>query len=383
MDVSVIVPTFNEAPNVPELVRRIETALEGRTAEIVFVDDSTDDTPAAILRAAARAQIPVRLIHRDHPAGGLSGAVLGGLAATVGEWCVVMDGDLQHPPELIPVLLASGVDQVADVVVASRHISGGSSAGLSGFVRRLVSSAATVLTRAMFPTRLRNCTDPMTGFFAVRRSSVDLGSLRPRGFKILLEILARNAVTVVEVPFVFGERHAGESKADFRQGLRFVTQLATLRFGRLSGFALIGALGAVGNLAIMALLQAFGVWYLLAAIIAAVVTMVTNFLLQERFVFHDLREEGRHVWTRLAQSFGFNGAETTLRTYLLWVVVSVTSIPSVAAQAALLTAGFVLRFVYHSRVVYRPKRTSSAGYGVEAAPGFLADRSAGNDARAR
>ncbi|MBC7442510.1 MAG: glycosyltransferase family 2 protein [Ramlibacter sp.] len=382
MEISVIVPTFNEAPNVEELVQRIQSALHGRQAEIVFVDDSTDDTPAAIERVAAEAEIPVRLIRREHPEGGLSGAVLAGLAATVGEWCVVMDGDLQHPPELIPVLLASGVEQSADVVVASRHISGGSSAGLSGLVRQLVSTSATVLTRAMFPTKLRNCTDPMTGFFAFRRSSIDLASLRPRGFKILLEILARNTVTVVEEPFVFGERHAGESKADFRQGLRFLIQLATLRFGRLSGFALIGALGAVGNLAIMALLQAFGVWYLLAAIIGAVVTIVTNFLLQERFVFHDLREEGRHVWTRLAQSFGFNGAETALRTYLLWLIVGATNVPGVAAQAALLTVGFVLRFVYHSRVVYRPKRTSSAGYGVEAAPDFLTDPAA-DEARAR
>lgn len=81
----------------------------------------------------------------------------------------------------------------------------------------------------------------MTGFFAIRRSALDVDSLRPRGFKILLEILARNTITVVEEPFVFGQRHAGESKADLRQGLRFLTQLATLRFGRLSNFACVGA----------------------------------------------------------------------------------------------------------------------------------------------
>lgn len=314
MDVSVIVPTFNEAPNVRELVERIQTSLRGRLAEIVFVDDSNDDTPTVIEHVAAQAAIPVRLIRRNQPVGGLSGAVLAGLAASDSEWCIVMDGDLQHPPEAIPALLSSGVEQEADVVVASRHVQGGSSAGLAGRARQLVSSSATILTRAMFPTRLRNCTDPMTGFFAVRRSSIDLDKLRPRGFKILLEVLARNTLKVVEEPFVFGERQAGVSKADFRQGLRFLVQLATLRFGRLSGFALIGAIGAIANLAIMAALQAFGVWYLLAAIIAAGVTIVANFLLQERFVFADLRAEGRHVWTRFAQSLAFNGTETTLRT---------------------------------------------------------------------
>lgn len=238
MEVSVIVPTFNEAPNVRELVKRIQIALRGRVAEIVFVDDSNDDTPTVIGQVAAEAEIPVRLIRRDHPVGGLSGAVLVGLAASTSDWCIVMDGDLQHPPEVIPVLLSSGIDQDADIAVASRHVNGGSSEGLSGWLRHLVSASATVLVRAMFPTRLRNCTDPMTGFFAIRRSAVDFDSLRPRGFKILLEILARNTITVIEEPFVIGHRHAGESKADIRQGLRFLTQLASLRFGRLSGFAL-------------------------------------------------------------------------------------------------------------------------------------------------
>lgn len=367
MDVSVIIPTFNEAPNVAELIERIEVALLGRRGEVLFVDDSSDDTPNVIEAAAAHSSLFVRLVRRPRPVGGLSGAVLEGLRIATSDWCVVMDGDLQHPPEVIPALLESGIEQDADVVVASRHVHGGSSAGLSGRARHLVSMSATILTRAMFPTRLRNCTDPMTGFFAVKRSAINLGELRPRGFKILLEILARNALTVVEEPFVFGERHAGESKADFRQGLRFLTQLASLRFGRLSGFAIIGALGAVGNLGIMATLQAVGLWYLIAAIIAAIITITTNFLLQEKFVFHDLRSEGRSVGKRFAQSLAFNGTETTLRTLLLWLIVDSTSAPSILTQGVLIAVGFVLRFVYHSRVVYRPTPTISRNIELDGA----------------
>jgi dolichol-phosphate mannosyltransferase len=198
----------------------------------------------------------------------------------------------------------------------------------------------------------------MTGFFALRRSSVPTGNLRPRGFKILLEILARNALTVVEEPFVFGKRFAGESKADFKQGFRFLLQLTSLRFGRLSAFAMIGALGAVANLLIMAGLLSLGTWYLAAAVVAAVTTIVGNFVLQERFVFHDLRAEGRSVWQRFGQSFAFNGSETVLRTALLWLIVEVTFVPSLAAQAGLLALGFIARFAYHSRIVYRPRRTS-------------------------
>jgi dolichol-phosphate mannosyltransferase len=233
MDVSVIVPTFNEAPNIHALVRRVSLATVGLDAEIIFVDDSTDDTPNVIRTVDALSLMPLRLIHRSVPIGGLSGAVLDGLAASEGEWCLVMDGDLQHPPEMIPILLEAGWGSGADVVVGSRHVAGGSSKGLDNGVRHAVSNLSNILTRAMFPVRLRDCSDPMTGFFAVRRAAVELSTLRPRGFKVLLEILVRNALTVVEEPFVFAERHAGTSKAGIRQGVQFLGQLASLRLGRM------------------------------------------------------------------------------------------------------------------------------------------------------
>ncbi|PZU37253.1 MAG: glycosyl transferase family 2 [Microbacterium sp.] len=358
MSTTVIVPTYNESPNVAELVRRLGAALPPDGSEILFVDDSSDDTPAAIRASAAWSEVPVRLIHRDAPVGGLSGAVVEGIRASAGDWCVVMDGDLQHPPELVPVLLETGAGTGADVVVASRHVGDGSNAGLSGVGRKVVSNASIALTRAMFPSRLRNCTDPMTGFFALRRAAIEIDTLRPQGFKILLEILARQRLRVVEEPFIFGARFAGESKADFRQGLRFVQQLAALRFGRMSRFGLIGAVGAVANLAIMAGLIAVGVDYLVAAVIAAVITIVGNFFLQEAFVFHDLRAEGRHLAHRFAQSVGFNALEALARLPLLYLIVQFTPIPSVLAQAVTLVVAFIVRYVYHARVVYRPRRTT-------------------------
>lgn len=364
--VSVIVPTFNEAPNILALTERLMIALSTLSAEVIFVDDSTDETPAAIRQVAATStSLPIILLHREHPDGGLSGAVVAGLKAATNDWCVVMDGDLQHPPELIPALLESASAQGADVVVASRYVKGGSSNGLSGGIRHLVSTASTILTRAMFPRRLRDCTDPMTGFFAIDTTSIDLAQLRPRGFKILLEVLARNPLRVAEEPFVFAERHAGESKASLRQGMRFLIQLAALRFGRLSSFAVIGALGAVANIAIMAALQATGVWYLAAAAVAALITIIGNFLLQERFVFGDLRDQGRGTWTRFAQSMTFNLSETAIRTALLWVIVETTVIPSLLVQALLIGLGFTLRFIFHSRIVYKMGRTTSISFDLD------------------
>ena len=360
--ISVIVPTFNEAPNVAELVARVSStvaSLDGIRVEIIFVDDSTDNTPQVIEAVAATASLPVRLIHREEPVGRLGAAVVEGIRASSADWCVVMDGDLQHPPEMIPVLLASGRAQGADVVVASRYCGDGSASGLAGGVRRVVSSGSTLLTRAMFPRRLRNCTDPMTGFFAVRRDAVHLGDLHPRGFKILLEVLARQSLQVVEEPFVFGERKAGESKAGLAEGMRFLRQLIGLRLGRMSQFALVGLVGTVLNLALMAVLLATGVHYLPAAIIATEVTILTNFAMSEWWVFDDLRQEGRSWLVRFLQFFTFNNAEALVRLPVLLLLVEVVGVRSLLAQALTLLLGFLARFVFVSRVVYRPRRHRS------------------------
>jgi dolichol-phosphate mannosyltransferase len=353
---SVIVPTFNEAPNVAELVRRVTAATEGLHAEILFVDDSTDDTPDTIRRVAADAAIPVRLIHRDTPEGGLGGAVVEGVRAAASDVCLVMDGDLQHPPEKIPELVARYEAGGADVVVASRYAGGGTSHGLSNRMRVLVSKTSTLVTKAMFPKRLREVTDPMTGFFLLDRSRIDFETLKPRGFKILLEILARQNLRVAEVDFDFADRNAGESKASFLQGIRFMVQLAYLRFGKMSLFAVIGGLGAVANVLIVWLLTHLGANYLVSAIVAAEVTIIANFLLIERFVFQDMRGEASGVWARFAKSVTFNNVELVVRIPIVALMVGTGHITVVLATAITLVVAFVVRFVFHSLVVYAPKK---------------------------
>ncbi len=356
MQLTVIVPTFNEAPNVAELVRRTAEATRGIDAEILFVDDSTDDTPDVVREVAASAALPVRLIHREHATGGLGGAVVEGIKAAASDICIVMDGDLQHPPEDIPALLHRHRHGDVDLVVASRYVGGGESAGLADQTRVLVSRGSTMVTKAMFPIRLKDVSDPMTGFFLLDRRAVDLEGLKPRGFKILLEVLARKPLRVAEVPFRFGHRFAGESKASFRQGMHFLTQLTALRFGKMSLFAIIGGLGALANLAIMYALTHSGMNYVVAAIIAAEVTIVGNFLLQERFVFQDMRGEASGVWSRFVKSFGFNNAEAVIRIPVIALLVQTWHISSVIAAAMTLLVAFFVRFLFHSLVVYAPRR---------------------------
>ncbi|KXZ61869.1 Undecaprenyl-phosphate mannosyltransferase [Microbacterium laevaniformans] len=360
MDLSVIVPTFNEGGNVAELVRRIGAALHDVDFEVVFVDDSTDDTPATIQAVAAATDFPVRLIHRDEPEGGLSGAVLDGFRNAQARWCLVMDGDLQHPPEDIPRMLDRAALGDVDIVVASRYVAGGTAGGLAGATRTAVSRTSTLLTKAMFPRKLHGCTDPMTGFFLVDRDTVDLDDLRPRGFKILLEILARRQMRIGEIPFAFATRFAGESKATFSQGMRFLTQLAMLRFGRMSAFALVGGVGAIANLVIMWGLIHLGMNYLTAAIIASEVTIIGNFLLLEYLVFADMRSESGQMWVRFLKSFAFNNVEAVVRIPIIPLLVQGAHIPSVLAAAITLAAAFVVRFVYHALWVYAPKRKATA-----------------------
>jgi dolichol-phosphate mannosyltransferase len=349
-----VVPTFNEGGNVPELVRRLEETFRHRTAEVLFVDDSTDDTPEII---RSQADLPrtlaVRLLHRESAEGGLSGAVAAGIRASRGDYVIVMDGDLQHPPEIAAVLLDTAVERRADMVVASRYLGGGDAGGLSGAVRRAVSSSSTVLAQRLFPRRVgRVCTDPMTGFFCVRRPAVDLERLRPRGFKILLEILARHDLRVAEVPFVFGERHSGDSKASWRNGLLFAYQVLSLRMGRMARFAAVGALGTVVNLLVMALLLQMDLHYLAAAVVATEVAIAHNFLLQERFVFSD-RRAAAHGWRRRALTFAaFNNAETLVRLPLLVALAGPVGMHPVLAQGVTLAFAFLIRFVFVDTVVY-------------------------------
>ena len=354
---TVIIPTFNERDNIAALISRVSAALSDRDGEILFVDDSSDDTPEVIRALAASAPMPVRLLHRDKPEGGLGGAVVEGIRSASYDVCIVMDGDLQHPPELLPDMIDRYEDGDADVVVASRYIGGGDNGGLAGAMRVGVSRGATLLTKAMFPIRLSGASDPMTGYFLVDRTRVDPDALRPNGFKILLEILVRSDVRIAEVPMEFGERLHGQSKASFVQGMQFLKHLARLRFGKMSLFAIIGAVGALANLVIMWALTHLGMEYVWAAVIAAEVTIVGNFILQERYVFNDMRGDAQGIAVRFAQSFTFNNVEAAVRIPILALMVESWHISSILAAAISLVAAFFVRFLFHSLVVYAPRRS--------------------------
>ncbi len=230
---SVVTPTRNEADSVPELLRRLHRSCDV-PIEVLFVDDSDDETPRIVEEISTSGQfdpLVIRLVHRPpgERAGGLGGAVCEGLRRAGGTWVCVMDADLQHPPETTRDLLAKGIESDADLVVASRFLHRSAIEGFSPS-RHMVSQLCATTARATFPRRLRKVTDPLSGFFMLRNGVIDPDHLHPHGFKILMEIIGRYPnLATAEVGFIFAERYAGVSKASVREGARFVRQLAGVR----------------------------------------------------------------------------------------------------------------------------------------------------------
>lgn len=229
--VSIVVPTFREAANLKPLVERAFSALRsaGIEGELIVVDDDSRDGTEQIIESLREAY-PVRLIVRRGERG-LSGAVLEGFRHTRFDLFVVLDADLQHPPERVPDLVRKLDDPSCDFVIATRYALGGSIAQSWPWYRRWGSRAATRLARPLAPI-----TDPMSGFFAVRRQSWEkAASLNPIGYKIALELYVKcGCRNPAEVPIPFGLRVAGESKAGFREGSRYFRHLIHLYGYRIS-----------------------------------------------------------------------------------------------------------------------------------------------------
>jgi len=243
----VIVPTYNEKDNIDELVQRISKASPG--AEIVIVDDNSPDGTSARARELSKS-FNIKIITRSGKLG-LSSAVMEGFAAASGDTLVVMDADLSHPPEKLPEMVGKIESGAAELVFGSRHVEGGS-IGNWPFYRKVVSKGAALLARGLTEVK-----DPMSGFFALKRSVIDGVALDPVGYKIGLEILVKGKYSkVVEIPIRFANRKAGKSKLGGSEMLRYIDHVSMLyehrRFwlGKYLKFAFIGGIGALINLAI-------------------------------------------------------------------------------------------------------------------------------------
>lgn len=297
-ELSVILPTFNEAENIPILVQRLDETLHGIAWEAIVVDDNSPDGTAEVAREIARRDPRIRVIRR-YGRRGLSGACIEGMLSSSAPFVAVMDSDLQHDETLLPRMLQELRHTDTDLVVASRKVEGGDvGTGLSS-VRAWGSNIANGLAQKLLNVSL---SDPMSGFFMIRREEVEelAPKLSAQGFKILLDIVssAKGRLRIKELPFTFRERQFGESKLDTLVTLDYFGLLLAKYFGdvisiRFLMFGLVGASGLVVHLlALRMFLVMGGLEFNLAQTGASFVAMTSNFFLNNQLTYRDRRLHG-------------------------------------------------------------------------------------------
>ncbi len=303
-ELSIVIPTFNERDNVSELIARLEQALGGIAWEAIFVDDDSPDQTAQVLRSLAQRDPRVRCMRRLRRRG-LSSACIEGMLASSATYVAVMDADLQHDPALLLSMLTTLRRGQAELVIGSRYVTGGE-VGDWQEQRLAISKLATRLAGLVTHQPIA---DPMSGYFMLRRERFE--QLAPRlssmGFKILLDIVAtaKPPLKTLELPLVFGKRHAGESKLTTNVAWEFALLLADKLVGRwvpvrFLSFAFVGALGvAVHFFVLTALLKGLGVAFLAAQAIATGTAIVYNYTLNNVLTYVDRPRRGSRWFTGL------------------------------------------------------------------------------------
>ena len=289
-----VIPTFNERDNIVPLVERLRKTLHGVAWQGIFVDDNSPDGTADAVKALA-AQDPRILCLKRVGRRGLAGAVLEGAMASAAPYVGVIDADLQHDETLLPRMLESLRTGQIDLAIGTRSMTeAGLGKGLSP-VRQTGSRLANWLARLVLRA---DVSDPVSGFFMIRRDFIErvILHLSSQGFKVLFDIIASqpSPPRIMEFPYVFAERQAGDSKMDGRVIIEYLGLILAKLTGNLIPpraliFFLVGATGLVVQLVVVNICHGFGLAFMLSQIIAAVTAMTSNFLINNMVTYRDRR----------------------------------------------------------------------------------------------
>jgi dolichol-phosphate mannosyltransferase len=337
---SVVIPTFNEAGNVEPLVRRLSEVLDRRLPgayELIVVDDDSPDRTWEVASQLV-ARFPALRVVRRCGEKGLSSAVIRGWQAARGQVLAVIDADLQHPPELIDRLW-DAIDDGANLAVASRH-TGAGSVGDWGLLRRGLSRGAQLLGWCVLPSVVGRVSDPMSGFFLVRRRAIAEVEMRPVGYKILLEVIGRGRVgRIAEIGYVFAERQSGESKVSWKSYLDYLAHLARLRLAHLPTrffkYVLVGLSGVAVDMCLLYFLSG-AAGLALAKLFAAEAAIANNFFWNDVWTFRDVARRQGAGPARLNRFVRYNAicsAGVVLSIVLLKLQVSVLGLNPFLANA--------------------------------------------------
>jgi dolichol-phosphate mannosyltransferase len=324
---SLVIPTYKERDNIQNVVKILTQTLDEYIPgdyELIVVDDDSPDLTWEIAQSLTSDYQQLRVMRRQGERG-LSSAVIRGWQVARGRVLGVIDGDLQHPPEILTQLL-SQIAQGADMAVASRHVDGGGVSSWSA-IRRFLSRGAQLLGLILLPGVLGRVSDPMSGYFMVQRSSIVGATLNPVGYKILLEVIGRgNIQNIAEVGYVFCERKEGESKVTWKQYVEYIHHLIRLRFstggwkrlsqsvesfpmGRFLRFGLVGLSGVFVDMGILYLLSdpsTLALPLTRSKIIAGEIAIFNNFLWNDAWTFADVSMRQQEWHQRLKRFLKFN-----------------------------------------------------------------------------
>ena len=310
LDVAVVVPTLNEAANVEKLIAKLSVVLAGRGWEVLFVDDNSADGTSELVRRIARESRHVRIVQRVGRRG-LSSAVVEGILATAAPIVAVMDGDLQHSEDALPRLIDAIADDGADIAVGTRYVAGGGIGDWDSDRARM----SRLATRAGQIALGTDVSDPMSGFFAIRRDAFEraLPRLSAIGFKILLDILASSPtpLKVAEIPYQFRSREAGESKIGARVIAEYAELIADKTIGRfvpmrLIKFLMVGGLGVFVHLAVLRAVLGTGSAFVAAQTAAVMTAIAVNFFLHNSFTYADRKLKGWRLIGGLASFYAIS-----------------------------------------------------------------------------
>lgn len=347
--ITIVIPTYKEKDNISPLVDRIHNSLSNYKYNILFVDDDSNDGTAELVNSLST-KYPVAILARKNKRG-LASAVVDGIHQASGEVIVVMDADLQHPPETLVDLLKK-IDAGSDMVIASRYVEGSTCPGQEwGLARSINSKGATFVAHMLLPPT-RGIKDPMAGFFAFTKKSIINADLNPVGYKILLEILIQgNFKNIAEIPYSFQVRERGKSKLNFREQLAYLKHIGSLmrRSGELKRFfkfAVVGASGILVNEGFLWLLtDLVGLVYLLSAVISIELSVISNFFLNDIFTFHDRRSSG--IYSMLVRLVKFNLISMfgmVLNLGLLWLFTQVFGVYYLVSNVIGIALAFLVNY---------------------------------------
>lgn len=297
-ELTVVIPAYNERDNISPMLFALNTVLQGLSWEVVFVDDDSPDQTAEHIREIAKRDPRVHCIQRINRKG-LSSACIEGILASTSPYIVIMDADMQHDENILPLMLKTLKDENIDLVIGSRYMTGGSTGQLSKH-RVWISRTATFISGLVLRQPVQ---DPMSGYFMLRRSFFEkvMRKLSGKGFKILLDILvtAGPLVTFREIPYVMRQRTHGESKLGITVIWEFITLIIYKLMGRILparfiSFAAVGFSGIFVHLCALWLFHRYmNIEFIYAQASAALTAMTSNYILNNLFTYPDRKLKGR------------------------------------------------------------------------------------------